>query len=303
MITAHALTKKYGKKTAVQGLNFSVQSGKVTGFLGPNGAGKSTTLRMVAGLDAPTSGYATVGGWKFHDLRAPLSRIGFLLDPQSFHPGRTAYRHLQALAQTHRIPSKRVEEVLGLVGLSDVAGQRAGKYSMGMRQRLNIAAALLGDPDVVVLDEPINGLDPQGVLWCRNFMKSLASEGRTVLVSSHVMSEMAQTADNLIIIGQGRMLVDTSMKTFMQECGADQVSVSSPEIVVLRGILGEYDAEFSDVTETSMLVRGVSSELIGQKAAECGVSLTSLHDNAPSLEEAFMKMTNASVEYASEGSR
>ena len=211
MITARGLTKHYGRTVAVRDLTFTVRPGVVTGFLGPNGAGKSSTLRMLTGLDRPDAGQATVNGRPYRELRLPLREVGAMLEAKSFHPGRSARAHLSALAASNAIPGRRVEEVLGLVGLTAVAGRRAGKFSLGMAQRLGIAAALLGDPGVLLLDEPVNGLDPEGIHWIRNLMKSLAAEGRTVLVSSHLISEVAQTADELIVIGQGWLLAQTTV--------------------------------------------------------------------------------------------
>ncbi|MFE5588475.1 ABC transporter ATP-binding protein, partial [Kitasatospora sp. NPDC056531] len=217
MIEAHQLTKRYGEKTAVDGLDFTVRPGTVTGFLGPNGAGKSTTMRMIVGLDAPTSGSVRVNGRRYAEHAAPLQEVGALLEAKSIHPGRSAFNHLMAQAHTHGIPRRRVEEVIELTGLQSVARKRAGAFSLGMGQRLGIAAALLGDPATVMLDEPVNGLDPEGVLWIRNLLTSLAAEGRTVFVSSHLMSEMALTAEHLVVIGQGRLLADTSMADLIRE--------------------------------------------------------------------------------------
>jgi ABC-2 type transport system ATP-binding protein len=211
MITARGLTKHYGRTVAVRDLTFTVRPGVVTGFLGPNGAGKSTTMRMLIGLDRPDTGQATVNGRPYRELRQPLRQVGVMLEARSFHPGRSARAHLRALADSNAIPGRRVEEVLGLVGLGAAGGRRAGKFSLGMAQRLGIAAAMLGDPPIVILDEPVNGLDPEGVRWIRNLMKSLAGEGRTVLISSHLISEVAQTADELIVIGQGRLLAHTTV--------------------------------------------------------------------------------------------
>jgi ABC-2 type transport system ATP-binding protein len=237
MIDARQLTKKYGEKTAVDGLDFVVKPGTVTGFLGPNGAGKSTTMRMIVGLDAPTSGSVTVNGSHYARHQAPLQEVGALLEAKSIHPGRSAYNHLRALALTHGIPGRRVDEVIDLAGLGSVAKKRAGAFSLGMGQRLGIAAALLGDPQTVMLDEPVNGLDPEGVLWIRNLLKGLADEGRTVFVSSHLMSEMALVADHLIIVGRGRLLADTTVADLIREAGGDTVKVATQDPARLRDVL------------------------------------------------------------------
>jgi ABC-2 type transport system ATP-binding protein len=307
MITAQHLTKRYGGrngKTAVTDLSFTVRPGTVTGFLGPNGAGKSTTMRMILGLDAPTSGHATVDGTAYAAQPAPLTRVGALLEARSMHPGRTAFHHLMGLAHTHGIPRRRVEEVLELAGLTEVAHRRVKGFSLGMGQRLGIAAALLGDPDTLVLDEPVNGLDPEGVLWIRTLLKSLAGEGRTVLVSSHLMSEMALTADHLVVIGRGRLLADTTVADFVRDSGAGSVRVVTPDAQTLTGLLR---APGIDITGTAGVldVRGTDAEHIGRTAAAHGIPLFELTPNSASLEEAFMALTHDAVEYPAtlEGSR
>ncbi|MFG2523660.1 ATP-binding cassette domain-containing protein [Streptomyces sp. NPDC048527] len=297
-IRAHGLTKCYGDKTVVQDLTFTVNPGTVTGFLGPNGAGKSTTMRMLLGLDAPTSGRATVGGRAYAAHDAPLHEVGALLEARSIHPGRTAFHHLMALAHTHGVPRSRVDHVLALTGLSDVAGKRVKGFSLGMGQRLGIAAALLADPATVILDEPVNGLDPEGVLWVRNLLKSLAAEGRTVLVSSHLMSETALTADHLIIIGRGRLLADTTVSDLVRESGAAYVKVVTPEAVRLRELLaGAPGVEATDESPDTLHVRGTDAPHIGRTAATHGIPLFELTPQTASLEQAFMDLTHDSVEY------
>ncbi|MFF6788863.1 ABC transporter ATP-binding protein [Streptomyces filamentosus] len=296
MIRAERLTKRYGDRTVVRDLSFTVRPGTVTGFLGPNGAGKSTTLRMILGLDAPTHGSATVDGRSYAAHPAPLTRVGALLDARSFHPGRTAFHHLMALAHTHGIPRSRVEHVLGVAGLSDVAGRRVKGFSLGMGQRLGIAAALLGDPAAVVLDEPVNGLDPEGVLWIRTLLTSLAAEGRTVLVSSHLMSEMALTADRLVVIGRGRLLADTTVADLVRDAGAASVLVVSPEADRLRALL-PAPARTSPEGPDTLRVTGVDAPDIGRTAAAHGIELHALTPETASLEQAFMDLTRDSVEY------
>src|SRR3954451_18661044 len=260
MIQASELTKRYGAKTAVDGLSFTVRPGVVTGFLGPNGAGKSTTMRMIVGLDAPTSGEVTVAGTRYRDLVAPLRRVGALLEARSIHPGRSAANHLLALAQTHRISRARVDEVIELVGLQPVARKRAGTFSLGMGQRLGIASALLGDPDTLVLDEPVNGLDPQGIHWIRTLLRKLAGEGRTVFVSSHLMSEMALTADHLIVVGRGRVLADCSTADFIAQASPAVVRVRSPHATRLRDLLAADGVTIAGAGEPGVLeVSGLST--------------------------------------------
>ncbi|MGX1913974.1 ATP-binding cassette domain-containing protein [Streptomyces phaeochromogenes] len=297
MITASELTKRYGDKTVVSDLTFTVQPGTVTGFLGPNGAGKSTTMRMILGLDAPTRGTATVGDHAYADHPAPLHEVGALLEARSVHPGRTAH-HLVALALTHGIPRSRVDHVLDLTGLTDVAGRRVKGFSLGMGQRLGIAAALLGDPATVILDEPVNGLDPEGVLWIRNLLKSLAAEGRTVFVSSHLMSETALTAEHLIIIGRGRLLADTTVDTFVRESGAGTIKVVTPEACLLTQLLAAPGVDVTSSTPGTLEISGTDAEHIGRTAAAHGIPLFELTPHAASLEEAFMDLTRDSLEYA-----
>ena len=297
MIVASDLTKRYGDRVAVDGVSFTVRPGHVTGFLGPNGAGKSTTMRMVIGLDRPTSGSVTVDGARYADSPAPLRAVGALLEARALHPGRTARAHLRWMAASNGIPTSRVEEVLGLVGLEAVAGQRVGRFSLGMGQRLGIAAALLGDPPVVVLDEPVNGLDPEGIRWVRTLARSLAAEGRTVLVSSHLMSEMALTADHLVVIGRGRVLADCPMTEFIAEHAASFVRVRSPQAGRLAELLRRSGA---DVTRDGdeLHVQGVDAAATGELAAAAGLALHELGLVTSSLEEAFMTLTAGSVEYA-----
>jgi ABC-2 type transport system ATP-binding protein len=294
MIELDALTKRYGGTLAVDELSFTVKPGQVTGFLGPNGAGKSTTMRMIVGLDRPTSGAATVNGRPFPAHRAPLCEVGVLLDASSIHKGRSGYSHLLALARTHGIPAHRVAQVLEMVGLSDVAGRRAGKYSLGMAQRLGIAAALLGDPSIVLLDEPINGLDPDGVLWVRTLLRDLAAEGRTVLVSSHLMSEMAVTADHLLIIGRGRLLADTGIDELLAH-GSGTVLVRGPEAERLREALVRRGATVT--TGEALTVSGLTAQQIGEAAADERLVLSELTPRRASLEEAYMDLTREAVEY------
>ncbi|MFJ1637519.1 ATP-binding cassette domain-containing protein [Streptomyces sp. NPDC088256] len=306
MIRAYELTKKYGDNTVVQDLDFTVRPGTVTGFLGPNGAGKSTTMRMLLGLDAPTRGRSTIGGRAYATHRAPLTEVGALLEARSVHPGRTAFHHLMALAHTHGIPRDRVEHVLDLAGLSAVAHKRVKGFSLGMGQRLGIAAALLGDPATLILDEPVNGLDPEGVRWIRNLLRSLARQGRTVLVSSHLMSEMALTADHLIIIGRGRLLADTTVAEFVATAGDASVKVVTPQAEALRDLLtGPGPGPGIDIDITAgrgsspaeLEIRGTDAAHIGRTAAAHGIPLYELTPRTASLEEAFMDLTQESVEY------
>ncbi|MFI8522271.1 ABC transporter ATP-binding protein [Streptomyces sp. NPDC085481] len=297
MIQADELTKRYGDRTVVQDLSFTVHPGSVTGFLGPNGAGKSTTLRMFLGLDAPTRGRATVAGRPYADHPAPLTQLGALLEARSLHPGRTARHHLTALALTHGIPRSRVDHVLGITGLTEVADRRVKGFSLGMGQRLGIAAALLGDPAAVVLDEPVNGLDPEGVLWIRTLLKSLAAEGRTVLVSSHLMSEVALTADHLIVIGKGRLLADTTVDALVREAGGTTVKVVTPAADRLRDLLPGPATRVTVEAPDTLHVTGVDAPVIGRTAAAHGLPLYELTPQTASLEQAFMDLTHDSVEY------
>ncbi|MGW7242948.1 ABC transporter ATP-binding protein [Streptomyces sp. NPDC054804] len=298
MIEAQQLTKRYGEKTAVDRLDFTVEPGTVTGFLGPNGAGKSTTMRMIVGLDAPTSGTVRVNGRHYARHHAPLQEVGALLEAKSIHPGRSAHNHLRALALTHGIPARRVDEVIDLAGLGSVAKNRAGAFSLGMGQRLGIAAALLGDPQTVMLDEPVNGLDPEGVLWIRNLLKALAEEGRTVFVSSHLMSEMALVADHLIIVGRGRLLADTTVRDLVSEAGGDTVKVATQDPARLREVLAGPGVDITGRAGSEELqVTGLSAREVGLKAAEHGIALFELSARTVSLEEAFMNLTRDAVEY------
>jgi ABC-2 type transport system ATP-binding protein len=297
MIEANNLTKRYGEKTAVDGLTFSVKPGIITGFLGPNGSGKSTTMRLILGLDAPTGGDVTVDGRAYRNYPAPLHEVGVLLEARSVHTGRSAYHHLLALAQTHGIPRSRVQELISLVGLDDVARKRAGQFSLGMGQRLGIAAALLGDPEVLILDEPINGLDPEGIRWIRDLLKELASEGRTVFLSSHLMSEMAVTADHLIIIGRGRLIRDVGLAEFVDEWSEHVVRVRSPEAAQLREAILGPDIRVSSDEPGLLEVQGMTAEEIGDTAARHGLVLYELTPEKTSLEEAFMELTRDETEY------
>ncbi|GAA4507764.1 MULTISPECIES: ABC transporter ATP-binding protein [Nonomuraea] len=294
MITLDRLTKRYGERTAVDGLTLQVKPGAVTGFLGPNGAGKSTTMRMILGLDRPTSGTALVGGTPYHRLDRPLRTVGALLDARAAHPGRSGRAHLLALARANGIPAARVTRVLERVGLATVAGKRAGTYSLGMSQRLGIAAALLGDPEVLMFDEPVNGLDPDGVRWVRELMRSLAAEGRTVFVSSHLMSEMQLTADHLVVIGKGRLLADAPLSRLL---AATEVLVRSPHAGDLADRLTAAGLTAVRRGENELVVTGATVERVGDLAHEAGVRLHGLSPREPSLEQAFQELTAGSVEY------
>jgi len=297
-IEANGLTKRYGEKVAVDDLTFTVKPGIVTGFLGPNGAGKSTTMRVILGLDRPTAGHATVNGKPYRDLPAPLHEIGAMLEARAIHTGRSAYHHLVAMAQTHGIGRARVREVIDLVGLTDVARKRAGGFSLGMGQRLGIASALLGDPATLILDEPANGLDPEGIRWIRNLLKGFAAEGRTVFVSSHLMAEMAQTADHLIVIGRGRLIADTSVSDFVAQAShGAAVLVRSPQATELREVLVSPDVTVSAREPGLLEVHGLTSAQVGEAAARAGLVLHELVPQQASLEEAFMQMTGGEVEY------
>ncbi|MEV0739746.1 ATP-binding cassette domain-containing protein [Streptomyces sp. NPDC050549] len=298
MIEAQQLTKRYGEKTAVDRLDFVVKPGTVTGFLGPNGAGKSTTMRMIVGLDAPTAGTVTVNGRPYAEHTAPLQEVGALLEAKSIHPGRSAFDHLMAQAYTHGIPRRRVDEVIELTGLQSVAKKRAGAFSLGMGQRLGIAAALLGDPATVMLDEPVNGLDPEGVLWIRNLLTGLAADGRTVFVSSHLMSEMALVADHLIIVGRGRLLADTTVRDLVRTAGGDTVTVASEQPARLREVLAGPGVEITgEVGSEELHVTGLTARAIGIRAAEHRIPLFELSARTVSLEQAFMDLTRDAVEY------
>jgi ABC-2 type transport system ATP-binding protein len=304
VIDVSHLTKRFSRTTAVDDVSFRLEPGRVTGFLGPNGAGKSTTMRMILGLDRPTSGHARVDGRPYAELEAPLRSVGAMLDSRAVHPGRTARAHLRLVADTHRIGRSRVEEVLELTGLAAVAGRRAGTFSLGMGQRLGIAAALLGDPENVLLDEPVNGLDPEGVIWVRSLLRQLAAEGRTVLISSHLMSEVAQTADHLVVLGAGRVLADGPLDEVVSTTGTPTVRIASPDLarlvgplagagaVVTRPVLPHPDGRLVDV-------QGLDAEHVARIAADQGVVLTELTTLERSLEDAYLSLTAASTQYRS----
>jgi len=302
MIEAQDLTKRYGDKVAVDHLSFRVEPGHVTGFLGPNGAGKSTTMRLILGLDRPHSGRATIDGRRYADLGDPLRTVGALLEAKAMHPGRSARNHLLFLAQTQGLPSRRVDEVLDLVGLREVAGKRVRGYSLGMSQRVGVAAAMLGNPSALLLDEPVNGLDPEGILWVRNLMKALAAEGRTIFVSSHLMNEMAVTADHLIVIGKGKLIADCSTQEFIERSSDKSVLVRSPDADTLAGLI---TAEGGKVTPQepangraeALSVTGLEAPRIGEIAAANRIVLHELTPRLASLEEAYMELTADSVEY------
>ncbi len=292
------MTKRYGDKVAVDDLSFTVQPGIVTGFLGPNGAGKSTLMRIILGLDAPIHGRATVNGRAYRDFDAPLHEVGALLEARAVHTGRSAYNHLLAMAQTHGIARRRVDEVIELVGLEDVARKRAGNFSLGMGQRLGIASALLGDPGVVILDEPSNGLDPEGIRWIRTLLKDLADEGRTVFLSSHLMSEMAMTAEHVVVIGRGRLIADTSVAAIVAQASAGSaVRVRSPQQAHLHQALSGPGVRIDADPDGALDVHGLTSEQIGEIAAREAIVLHELTPRTASLEEAYMALTGESVEY------
>lgn len=298
MIELDGVSKRYGDaKLALDDVTFAVHSGAVTGFLGPNGAGKSTTMRVIVGLDRPTRGIARVGGITYRDLAAPLNEVGALLEARSIHPGSTAYRHLLALARTHGIDRRRVEEVLDRVGLTDVAHDRVGGFSLGMGQRLGIAAALLGDPHVLMLDEPANGLDPEGIRWIRDLLRRLAAEGRTVFVSSHLMGEVAQMADRLIVIGRGRLIADATVDEFTARTSTDAVRVKSPQIELLAAVLAAAGGEVGWTADGAILVRRLDAAAIGEAAAAARVALHELSPQQATLEDAFMSLTRGEVEF------
>jgi len=297
MIEALGLTKRYGRKTAVDDLTFSVKPGVVTGFLGPNGAGKSTTMRMILDLDAPSAGTVRVNGKAYRQHAAPLHEVGALLEARSVHTGRSAFNHLMALAQTAGISRARVDEVVDLVGLREVARKRAGGFSLGMGQRLGIASALLGDPQTVILDEPVNGLDPDGIRWIRNLLKSLAAEGRTVFVSSHLMSEMAQTAEHLIVVGRGKLIADTSVAEFIARSSGNRVRVRTTDPRALANLLATDGVTVETAGEDALDVSGLSTDEVGRAAGSAGITLLELSAQQTSLEEAFMDLTRDAVEY------
>ncbi|MGM1063551.1 ABC transporter ATP-binding protein [Saccharothrix sp. Mg75] len=300
MIEAVGLTKRYGKTVAVDDLSFTVAPGKVTGFLGPNGAGKSTTMRMILGLDRPSAGKVLIGGKPYQQLDRPLRVVGALLDAKWVHPNRSARAHLQWLAKSNGLPDRRVDEVLDLVGLTKVAKRRAGSFSLGMSQRLGIAGALLGDPQVLLFDEPVNGLDPEGILWIRQFMQGLAAEGRTVLVSSHLLSEMAVTAQDLVVIGRGKLISQSTTTEFVEQATENTVRVRSPHADKLGAMLVDKGFTVREDVDASLTVSGATSDQIGDVAAAAGVVLHELSPQRGSLEQAFMQLTGDSVEYHAE---
>jgi ABC-2 type transport system ATP-binding protein len=298
MIQIDHVTKRYGDKVAVEDLTFTVKPGVVTGFLGPNGAGKSTTMRVIVGLDRPNAGSASVNGMPYRDLPAPLHQVGTLLEARAIHTGRSAYNHLLAMAQTHGIGRQRVQEVIEIVGLTDVARKRAGGFSLGMGQRLGVASALLGDPEVLILDEPANGLDPEGILWIRNLLKGLAAEGRTVFVSSHLMAEMAQTAEHLVIIGRGRLIADTSVADIVAEAShGAAVLVRTPQATELRDALAADGVAVTSSEPSVLEVHGLTSAEVGEAALRQHIVLHELTPQRASLEQAFMRLTGGAVEY------
>ena len=297
MIEVEDLTKRYGDKLAVDGLTFRVRPGVVTGFLGPNGAGKSTTMRVILGLDRPTAGTATIDGKPYSRLSAPLREVGALLEASAVHRGRTAYHHLLALAATTGVPRSRVDEVIDLAGLHTVARKRVGGFSLGMGQRLGIAAALLADPRVLILDEPVNGLDPEGVRWIRTLMRDLADEGRTVFVSSHLMSEMALTAGHLIVVGRGRLVADQPIAEFIDRAALNTVLVRTPQAGVLHDLIAGPGVTITSVDRGAFEVTGMDAGQVGERAAAAGIALHELSPRQASLEEAFMSLTHDAVEY------
>jgi ABC-2 type transport system ATP-binding protein len=299
MIVSHGLSKRFGKTLAVNNLSFSVTPGVVTGFLGPNGSGKSTTMRMIMGLDRPDAGQTTVNGVPYAELRRPLREVGALLDAKAFHPGRSARNHLIALAQTNDIPRRRVDEVLDIVGLTSVADKRAGKFSLGMGQRLGIANALLGDPGVLLFDEPVNGLDPEGIRWVRHLLRDLAAEGRTVLVSSHLINEMALTADRLVVIGRGQLIAETTVDEFTAENSTEAVRIVTPTPQRFVATLSRAGARPTVGDDGAIIVADVSAADIGELAAKAALTLHELTPLRASLEDVFMELTADSVEYHS----
>ena len=299
MITAENLTKTYGPKTAVDGISFTVQPGKVTGFLGPNGAGKSTTMRMIVGLDRPTSGTVTVNGRPYARHSSPLTEVGALLEAKAVHTGRSAANHLRAVAATHRFGRARVEEVIAMTGLQTVAGKRVGGFSLGMGQRLGIAVALLGDPQTLILDEPVNGLDPEGVLWVRTLTRDLAGQGRTIFLSSHLMSEMALTADHILVIGRGRIIADASVADIIARSTGTTVLVRSPQAAQLVDLLRGPDVTFTPVEPGAVEVTGTTAQVIGEAAAAAGLVLHELAPRRGTLEDSYMSLTADAVEYHS----
>ena len=301
MIELTDVTKRYGSTVAVDHLSFEVRPGEVTGFLGPNGAGKSTTMRMIVGLDAPTSGRVTIDGLAYRDLRFPLRRVGALLEAKAIHPGRTAHDHLRWLADSNGISRRRVGEVLDLVGLTEVAGDRAGGFSLGMSQRLGIATALIGDPGTLLLDEPVNGLDPEGIQWIRRFLRSLAGEGRSILVSSHLMSEMALTADRLVVVGRGRLITEGTVEDLVDRATTGHVRVDAAEPGPLAALLQARGAGVTTQADGTLVVAGTTARDIGIAAGKAGITLYELTPQTASLEEAYMELTRDAAEYTTRG--
>ncbi|HEX4057130.1 MAG TPA: ATP-binding cassette domain-containing protein [Galbitalea sp.] len=297
MIEAVGLSKHYGSKTAVDNISFTVRPGLVTGFLGPNGAGKSTTMRLIVGLDRPSSGTVTVSGKHYADLKAPLREVGVLLDAKAVHTGRSARNHLLAMAATHSIPRKRVDEVIALTGLESVANKRVGSFSLGMGQRLGIATALLGDPATLILDEPVNGLDPEGVIWVRELARHLAGQGRTVFLSSHLMSEMAQTADQIIVLGRGKIIADAPVADILAQVAGKAVRVRTPDVAKLTRLLAGNEVKVTQTDPDLLMVNGLAAANIGEIAAKSQVVLHELTPVAGSLEDAYLALTEDEVEY------
>jgi ABC-2 type transport system ATP-binding protein len=301
MIEIHEVTKRYGSTVAVDGLSFDVRAGEVTGFLGPNGAGKSTTMRMMVGLDAPTSGRVTIDGRHYRDLRFPLRHVGALLEAKAIHPSRSARNHLRWLADSNGIDRRRVDHVLELVGLAEVAHRRSGGFSLGMGQRLGIATALLGDPATLLLDEPVNGLDPEGIQWIRRLLRSLALEGRSILVSSHLMSEMALTADRLVVVGKGRLIAEGTVEEVVRTSSTRHVRVETAEPHVLDGLLRSHGADVRSESDGALIVTGMDARNVGIVAGAAGITLYELSPRNASLEEAFMELTRTASEYHAGG--
>jgi ABC-2 type transport system ATP-binding protein len=297
MIEAEGLTKRYGDTLAVDNLSFSVTPGKITGFLGPNGAGKTTTMRLILGLDRPTAGRVAINGKPFDQAVQPMRQVGALLDAKAMHGGRSAYNHLLCLAESNNLPRRRVDEVIGLVGLAGVAGKRSKGFSLGMGQRLGIAGALLGDPQILMFDEPVNGLDPEGILWIRNLMKALAAEGRTVFVSSHLMSEMENTADHLLVIGRGKLIADCTVAEFIAANSQQTVRVRTPQPDLLAKLAAAAGARISGDGDGSMVITGLDASRVGDLAYDHAVRLHELSPVHASLEQAFMELTAASVQF------
>jgi ABC-2 type transport system ATP-binding protein len=297
MIEVRGLTKRYGDKLAVDNLTFTVEPGKVTGFLGPNGAGKSTTMRLILGLDRPSSGEAMVHGKQYQGLNYPMREMGALLEAKAVHGGRSAYNHLLCLAQTNDIPKRRVDEVLALVGLTEVAKKRSKGFSLGMSQRLGIAGALLGDPQVLIFDEPVNGLDPEGIRWIRNLMQALAAEGRTVFVSSHLMSEMETTAQDIIVIGRGKLIANTTIDKFIAENSTGSVKVRTPQLDALAKAVAAAGGTATSSEADTLVIQGLSTDQVGDVAYDASIRLHELSQHRASLEQAFMELTADSVEY------